>query len=73
MVLTLLILVLIGGLYFWKTRTTQQPAPVITEIPSNGVLPVVGTSAVNSAEGTSGANPYDKTNPFSNIKVNPFE
>lgn len=63
-VLGLLILVLVGGgYYFWKTRL-QKPIDV---------SPVVDKGIVNPAEDTQGVNPYDKTNPFSNIKVNPFE
>lgn len=63
-VLILLILVLVGGgYYYWKTSMQPKPA----------------TDAVNSvntttpSESTQNANPYDKTNPFSNTKVNPFE
>jgi len=56
MVLVLLILVLAGGVYFWKTKT-QKPA----------------ASVVSPTESTQSANPYEKTNPFSDIKINPFE
>ena len=31
------------------------------------------TGVVGPIESTQSANPYDKTNPFSNIKTNPFE
>jgi len=57
-VLVLLILVLVGsGYYFWKTKMQQKTA----------------TGVINQMESVQGANPYDKTNPFSDIKVNPFE
>ena len=62
-VLVLLILVLVGGGYYWKTNMQK----------SAGVLPAIDTGATNPIEGAQSANPYDKTNPFSNIKVNPFE
>lgn len=60
-----LILVLVGGGYYWKTRM-QKPA---TDV----VNPVNPINPVNPTESVQGTNPYDKTNPFSNIKVNPFE
>ena len=53
----LLVLVLAGGGYYYWKTKMQKSA----------------TGAVNPTESTQGANPYDKTNPFSNIKVNPFE
>lgn len=62
-VLILLILGLAGGGYYWKTKM-QKPA---------GVLPAIDTSAANPAENIQSADPYEKTNPFSNLKVNPFE
>lgn len=71
-VLVLLIFVLAGGVYFWKTKM-QKSATGTTEDISKGVLPAIDTGVVNPTESAQGANPYDKTNPFSNIKVNPFE
>lgn len=59
--LVLLILVLIGGgYYFWKITNLQKLATGVSD-------------PVNSTESVQDANPYEKTNPFSNIKVNPFE
>lgn len=60
-ILVLLILVLVGGsYYYWKITNMKKSA---TEV----------VNPVNPTESVQGANPYDKTNPFSNIKVNPFE
>lgn len=59
----LLVLILAGGSYYWKTKPQK----------SAGVLPVIDTSVANPTESVQATNPYDKTNPFSNIKVNPFE
>lgn len=56
-VLVLLILVLVGGGYYYWTTKMQKSA----------------TGVVNPTESVQDANPYNKTNPFSNIKVNPFE
>lgn len=64
--LVLLALVLAGGgYYFWKTQLQSKPVtPVIT--PTTTPIPT-------PVENVPNANPYDKTNPFSNVKVNPFE
>lgn len=58
-VLVLLVLILVGGGYYWKTKMQKSATEVV--------------SPVNPTESVQNANPYDKTNPFSNIKVNPFE
>ena len=55
--LVLLVLGLAVGGYYWKTKT-QKPAV---------------TSVITPTESVQKTNPYDKTNPFSDIKVNPFE
>ena len=55
-VLVLLILVLVGGVYFWITKM-QKPV----------------TNDDSLIESTQDANPYNITNPYSDIKVNPFE
>jgi len=65
-----------GGYYYWKTQMQKSPAEQTTEniqeTPA-GVLPTIDTGAVNPMESAQSANPYDKTNPFSNIKINPFK
>lgn len=69
----LLILVLVvGGVYYWKTKTQKSTTNVAGDV-SVGVLPAINSGAVNPLESAQSANPYDKANPFSNIKVNPFE
>jgi hypothetical protein len=62
LVFGLLILTLFGG-YYWKTKMQKPSTDVV-----NSVSPVVSPT-----ESVQDANPYDKTNPFSNVKVNPFE
>lgn len=58
-ILVLALLILIGGGYYWKTKMQK---------------PVTGVAnPVSPTESVQDANPYDKTNPFSNVKVNPFE
>lgn len=54
----LLVLILAGGSYYYSKTKTQKSTSSI-------VNPTV--------ESVQNANPYEKTNPFSNMKVNPFE
>lgn len=56
-VLVLLILVLAGGGYCYWKAKMQKPV----------------VNVVSPTESTQSANPYEKTNPFSNVKINPFE
>lgn len=73
-----------GGYYYWKTQMQksaaeqavediQKTAEGVAGDVSKGVLPEIDTGAVNPMESAQSANPYDKTNPFSNMKVNPFK
>lgn len=73
-VLLLLILALAGGGYYWKTKMQKPVATTgVSEEVSKTVLPAIDTSTAVPAESAQSADPYDKTNPFSDIKVNPFE
>ena len=40
---------------------------------SKGLLPSIDNTVVNPMQDVPDTNPYEKTNPFSDIKVNPFE
>ncbi len=73
-----------GGYYYWKTQmqksvgkqaveNIQKTEVGVAENVSKGVLPTIDTGAVNPMESAQSANPYSKTNPFSNMKVNPFK
>jgi hypothetical protein len=76
-------LVLIGGgYYYWKIKTqksaTQQAAEDIQKTAANisadignNVSPDVTIPTVSLPD--TDANPYNKTNPFSNLKTNPFQ
>lgn len=71
----LLILILVGGgYYYWKIKmqksAAQQAADISTEI-GNNVSPDVTTPTVNLPD--TNTNPYSKTNPFTNLKINPFQ
>lgn len=71
-----------GGFYYWKMKTQKHPAQqaiedlqktaasVSTDIGSN-VSPDVTVPAVSLPD--TNANPYSDTNPFSNLKTNPFQ
>jgi len=73
MVSVLLILVLVGGgYYYWKSKTQKSATDVAGDV-SVGVLPAMDSGAINPLESAQSANPYDKANPFSSIKINPFE
>ena len=82
-VLIIVVLVLaLGGYYYWKIKmqksAAQQAAEdlqkttasVSTDI-GNSVSPDVTTPSVNPIN--TDPNPYNKTNPFSDLKVNPFQ
>jgi flagellar basal body-associated protein FliL len=82
-ILIVVVLALVGGgYYYWKTKTqksaTQQAAEDIQKTAANisadignNVSPDVTTPVVNLPN--TDANPYNKTNPFSNLKTNPFK
>lgn len=70
----------IGGYFYWKSKQTTpeqqatkgagEAVQKITESASQGVLPSVST---NPLENKPDVNPVDKTNPFKDMKTNPFE
>jgi len=82
------VIVVGGSVYYWKTKTQKLPetpkpeaqqaaedlqkttASVSTDI-GNSVSPDVTTPSVNPIN--TDPNPYNKTNPFSDLKVNPFQ
>jgi hypothetical protein len=63
----LLIGLAVGGYFYWKAQKQKSA----TE--QTGVFPAIDTGAVNPMESVQSANPYNKANPFSDIKVNPFQ
>ena len=54
-------------------EAVQKATVPVSEIIPTGVMPTIDTGTVNPLENAQGANPYDKTNPFSDMKTNPFE
>ena len=76
-VLALLILGLAGGGYLWWVK---KPAPsaaeqAVTDIQkmTQGVFSNIGAKMFNPMENVPNVNPYRNTNPFSDIKINPFQ
>ncbi|MFA5936592.1 MAG: hypothetical protein WC822_01800 [Candidatus Paceibacterota bacterium] len=82
-VLVAIVLILLGGgYYYWKIKM-QKPAvqQVAEDIQKtlvnisadigNNVSPNVTTPTVTLPN--TDANPYNKTNPFTNLKTNPFQ
>ncbi|AKM78497.1 MAG: hypothetical protein UY31_C0049G0005 [Candidatus Wolfebacteria bacterium GW2011_GWE1_48_7] len=61
----------IGGYVYWKGSSVPQ-APDLTGSTVEEVLPELNTSA-NPYQPVSETNPVEKTNPFTDVKTNPFE
>ncbi len=87
-ILALLILGLAVGGYFWWVKYYKKPAPSVAEQAASdiqktvesinqnaaqGGLLNIGTTMINPMENVPDVNPYSNTNPFSNIKTNPFQ
>lgn len=75
-----LIILTVGGYFYWKSLKSE-PAPekaaqtvteTVTESIGQSVLPTINPVA-NPYEKTAETNPVEKTNPFGNIKTNPFK
>lgn len=70
-VLVVVILILAGGsYYYWKIKP-QQTADDLQKTKAN-ISADVGNN-VSPDVTTPDANPYSKTNPFTNLKTNPFQ
>ena len=85
-ILTLIVVVIviglvIGGYFYWKKYIKVSPeikavenagdsAQKITDSATQGILPEINA---NPLENKPEVNPVDKTNPFKDIKTNPFE
>lgn len=79
--IVLLIALGAGGYIYWNKwkklnaakdalEKTGEATETITNSATKGVLPSLGT---NPLENKPDINPADKSNPFKNIKINPFE
>ena len=72
-----LLALVVGGYYYWKIKPQQAAEDLqktkanISADVGNNVSPDVTTPTVELP--STNANPYSKTNPFTNIKTNPFQ
>ena len=64
----IILLILLG--VNWYMRSGKTEIKVVTETPNEEVAPSVST---NPLDNKPNINPVDQTNPFKNIKTNPFE
>ena len=85
-ILTLIVVVIviglvIGGYFYWKkyikvsleikaVENAGDSAQKITDSATQGILPEINA---NPLENKPEVNPVDKTNPFKDLKTNPFE
>lgn len=77
-ILILLILGLTGGGYYWYWQSKESGTEVVnktnTEIASETVSEeILPSISPNPLENKADINPVDQTNPYANIKTNPFE
>lgn len=79
-----IVLLGIGGYFYWTKTRVQTPqeqsqqiigetTDVLNQSVSQGVLPSVDTEQVNPLKNNPDINPVNKTNPFTDIKTNPFQ
>lgn len=66
---SIIILLILLGVIYWYVRSGDE-VKVVTETPKEEVLQSVST---NPLDNKPNINPVDQTNPFKNIKTNPFE
>ena len=83
-VLAVVVLALVGGgYYYWKTKMQktvadqaiedlQKAAQSVGDAAAQGIIPAIDTT-INPLENVPNTNPYSNTNPFSDVKVNPFQ
>ncbi len=67
---SVIVLLILSGASYWYMRSGKSDVKVATETPKEEVVPSVST---NPLDNKPNINPVDQTNPFKNIKTNPFE
>ena len=68
-IVSAIVLLILLGAGYWYMRSVKKEAKVATELPNIEVVPSVST---NPLDNKPNINPVDQTNPFANIKINPF-
>lgn len=65
-----IILLILLGAGYWYIQSRKTEVKIKTETFNEEVVPSVST---NPLDNKPNINPVDQTNPFKNIKINPFE
>jgi hypothetical protein len=68
--ISVIILLILIGTGYWYMQSGKSEIQVETETPQAEVVPSVST---NPLDDKPNVNPIDQTNPFTNVKTNPFE
>ncbi len=83
LIVLVIVLLVLGGYYYWKTKIqksvveqaiedVQKTTQSVNDAALQGVLPAIDTN-INPIKNAPDTNPYSNTNPFLDVKVNPFE
>ncbi len=83
-ILVVLVLCLVGGGYYWWTsykksvpsdaeKAAADLQTTIESVNQNMTKGIFDTTTANPMENVPNVNPYKNTNPFSDIKTNPFQ
>ncbi len=67
-ILAAVVVLAAAAFFYWYKKTGTGPVNIIDDV-TKGVLPSINT---NPLENKPDINPADKTNPYTNIKTNPF-
>lgn len=65
-----IVLIILLGVGYWYQRSGKTETSVILESTNGEVVP---TTSTNPLDNKPNINPIDQTNPFNNVKTNPFE
>lgn len=83
-IITVIVIIALGvGGYFYWQKTKQTPeektlqtvgeaTDILQESATQGTLPSIDSGQINPLKDNPDVNPVNKTNPFTNIKTNPF-
>jgi len=69
-IVSVVVLLILLGASYWYWQSKKSGVEVINETANQEILPSVST---NPLDNKPNINPVDQTNPFKNIKTNPFE
>jgi hypothetical protein len=67
---SVIVLLILLGTGFWYWQTKKNSIIITPEVINEAVVPLVST---NPLDNKPNINPIDQTNPYKNIKTNPFQ